>query len=1423
MSRRSEVLETTLFLEGGGELGELIRTYDWSKTPLGPPRRWPQSLRSAVSILLPSKAQIALFWGPELITLYNDAYRPVFGAKHPHALGMPIRDSWAELWRAGLRELFESVLQNGEAFWARDRPFFLERYGAPEETFFDVSYDPVRDESGNVGGVFCIVSETTGRVVGERRLKTLRDLAARYATARRAEEVCASSLEALADNPHDLPFALLFLSAAQGRPPVFAGGTEGTGTLGDANLWPWAEVLSDGELRIPALNASLGELPRGAWERPPEQVAVIPIRGTGQAGPAGLLVAGLNPFRPLDDDYRGFLDLVTKQVAAGLANAEAHEQERRRAESFAEIDRAKTVFFSNVSHEFRTPLALMLGPLEDALAQAERLPGDVRERLELAHRSSQRLLKLVNTLLDFARIEAGRAEASYELTELGSFTAELASVFRSTLESAGLRFVVDCPPLPDDAYVDRAMWEQIVFNLLSNAFKFTFEGWIEVTLRKEGSSAVLRIRDTGTGIPPDALPHLFERFYRVGGARGRTFEGSGIGLALVHELVRLHGGSIHVESEIDEGSLFVVTLPLGRAHLAPERIRAPRRLASTRLSAEVYIGDLLGWLPVSAEHAPEHATRRGVVPAGRRDGRQPGPRSRILLADDNADMRHYLGRLLGQDYDVVAVADGVAALREARERVPDLVLADVMMPELDGLGLVEALRADPRLAGLPIVLLSARSGEEARLEGMERGADDYLIKPFSSKELLARIGARLELSRLQRELQDERRFFVDLFAQMPVPTAVMRGPDLVFEMANRAYLEVAGRAQIVGQPFLEAFPELRDQGFDTLLHQVMHSGVPYVGREERLRLTRAGALVDTYWTFVYAPLRNPSGEVDAVIAICNEVTAEVGARERIRQSEARYRHIFDTAAVAIWEEDFSALKAALDQLRRAGVRDLPTYLHEHPEWVRQAVDLVRLVDVNEGAVRIFGARDKSELLESLTRVFTPETEAIFLEELVAIADGQRAFEAESAMRTLQGERIDVLFTLAVADDDPELRSVLVTAMDITARKQAERALHETDQRKDEFLAMLAHELRNPLAPLRNSLHLLRFLDDDSRSQAAALHEMMARQVEHLVRLVDDLLEMSRISRGTLELRKEPVALATIVRYAVETTQPHMASGGHRLDIVTPDEPLWVDGDPVRLAQVLANLLNNAAKYTDSGGTIALEVSREGSAAVVRVRDSGSGISPDALPRIFDMFSRGDRTSWRNKGGLGIGLALAKRLIEMHGGSIQAHSEGTGRGSEFTVRLPLVPGAQAAVTPPEDAAVPLLPQKRVLIVDDNRDAGEALGMLLECLGADVRVVFDGLTALGTYATYDPAVVLLDIGMPGMDGYDVARRIRSDFPERRSTLVALTGWGQEEHRRKTQASGFDHHLVKPADLDSLQALLVSLDDTAQPAPTPSSTSD
>ncbi|WP_083583064.1 ATP-binding protein, partial [Phormidesmis priestleyi] len=840
-------------LAGGGATGALMRAIDWSETSLGSPAQWSQSLKTAVRIMLTSRQPMFVWWGDDLINLYNDAYRAIVGGKHPTALGQPASVVWREIWdQVGPRA--ESAMLKNEGTYDEALLLIMERNGYSEETYYTFSYSPVPDDNGETGGIICANTDDTQRIIGERQLTLLRELAAKTADARTFDEACTRSMSCLETNPYDLPFAMIYLIDSD-QQSVFLAGTCGiddsSGELQNSrhvaasksfdldadSIWQFAEVFKTQKGRlISDLETIFDHLPMGAWQRSPHQAIVAPIgvlrnsegMPSSQTGRVGFLVAGLNPFRLFDDNYQRFIDLVTAQISASLANANAYEEERKRSEALAEVDRAKTVFFSNVSHEFRTPLTLMLSPLEELSTTLDnRLQPDEREQLNLVQRNGLRLQKLVNMLLDFSRIEAGRVQAVYEPVDLALYTADLASAFRSLIEQAGLSLIVDTPPLPEAIYVDCEMWEKIVLNLLSNAFKFTLSGSITVRLQWLTSHVELSVADTGVGIPSDELPHLFERFHRVQNSQGRSFEGSGIGLSLVQELVKLQGGTIAVTSTFGQGSCFTVSIPTGTAHLSIERIRASRTVASTALGAIPYVEEAQRWLPQSmdlsiASELADHPDR--FTPESDKQSALSNletSKSKILLADDNADMRDYIRRLLSSSYTVQTVADGVAALTAIQNNPPDLVLTDVMMPGMDGFELLRLLRKPPEGSPLrsnsatqdiPVILLSARAGEEARIEGLAAGADDYLTKPFSVRELLARVEASLKLAQLRQEATQRERTILGR-----VTDAFMAlDRDFRFTYANKAAERVTQTPleAMLGKTIWESFPDIIETQFE---------------------------------------------------------------------------------------------------------------------------------------------------------------------------------------------------------------------------------------------------------------------------------------------------------------------------------------------------------------------------------------------------------------------------------------------------------------------------------------------------------------------------------------------------------------------------------------------------------------------------------
>ena len=1546
------------FLQGGGELGALIRAKDWSRTPLGPPENWPQSLKTTLGILLNSRYPMFVFWGPELIKIYNDAYRPITGHKHPWALGRPAREVWPEIW-SDIEPLVARALA-GDPTYSDDLMLFMERSGFREEVYFTFSYSPVPDESGGVGGMFCACTETTARVLSERRLRTLRDLAVSPADARTVDITCVRSTEVLAASTADIPFAVIYLRQPDGGVRLVASTGVAAGDAaapvegaGIDAIWPIARVVETGTAElVTGLAERIGVVPAGPWPEPPPAAMVLPLADRGLGRNVGAIVLGVSARRPFDAEYRRWFELLASQISGLIGNARAAEDDRQRAEALAELDRAKTTFFSNVSHEFRTPLALMLGPIEQALT-TDGLPAESRQHLEVARRNSQRLLKLVNTLLDFSRIEAGRLQANQEPVDLGTLTADIASVFRSTIESAGLTFTVDCPPLDEPVAVDREMWEKVVLNLLSNAFKFTLDGAIVVTVCRDGGMAVLTVRDTGTGIAADELPHLFERFHRVRGAGGRSFEGSGIGLALVRELVRLHRGDVHVESAPGQGSTFRVTIPVQSVSSPPHAATAAPALrtpdAGPASQAAAMVAEASRWLPASAgTEEPAGAT---------------AARPRIVVADDNADMRDYVAGLLAPANRVEAVGDGMAALDALRREPADLLLADVMMPRLDGLELLRTIRADAALRQIPVIFVSARAGEEARVAGIEAGADDYLLKPFGARELIARVGAALELARVRRtseerlaranrELRDRVTELETLLAVIPVGIGIALDPECRNVQVNPAFATTLGLS--TGQNASMTAP---DSERPTSFRVLDMNGRELSGDELPLQVAaREGRTVnDLELDIVHddgrivrlleytAPLFDEHGRSRGAVGAFVDVTERRRAEVRdsflvalddalrapddpaaIMSAALRLlatRLDADRGAYADVEADGESLhrpaRAHVQRvgriprrhlvavgLRRPGRARAPGRRHAGRArrrrragpghgvhgvgigssivastlrdgrlvamiavdcatprtWRPEEIELVeitanrcwesiararaaRVIEASErryrvvadampqlvwtadaeGVIDYYSARARAyygievgswqpmvhpdDLLPSVAaweRALRDQTPYAF-EHRLRMADGHYRWHlsrAEPIPPT--GGPDDRVRWIGTATDVHELR---VTQERLRVQ---EEQLRDVDRRKDEFIAILAHELRNPLAPLRTGLDVLR-LSHDAAGAVARVRPMMERQVTQMVRLIDDLLDVSRITSGKIQLQPEPTLVAQLVRDAMEGHRAALDAGRLSAQVALPPEPVYVYADHARFVQILSNLLHNAIKFTDPGGAITITggvtgTDRQGHELRLSISDSGAGIAADALPHIFELFAQGHQPAGLGRVGLGIGLALARRLAELHGGRLEAHSDGPGRGATFTLTVPTMPLDLGDTLPDRRVETSLdLSGCRIVVVDDNRDAADALALILGSSGADVRIAYDGDSGLQLIQSFQPDAALLDIGMPGTDGYTVCRRIRETDPDRRIILVALTGFGQAHDRSRALTAGFDSHLTKPADVAALHAAL------------------
>lgn len=853
---------------------------------------------------------MVLTWGADFTQIYNDAYSKLIGDRHPAGLGHDIRITLAEAWDT-LGPMIDRVMASGLANWTPALPLEMHRSGYREEAYFSVSHAPAEDDEGRIVGMLAVCSEVTDQLLSERRLRLLRDLGARAGEARETAEAARDLIATMQEHTLDVPFALLYLrdgdelvlTAHYGLPDGSAAAPERVGSPGDDRLWSLGRALS-GEVATTHGVEQQVAVSGGPYADPVTTALTLPIRGA-HGDTLGVLVAGTSPNWALDDAYGSFFELLAGQVSVAMRNARAREDERRRAEELAALDHAKTTFFSNVSHEFRTPLTLLLGPLEEALGDTPERLASHREALEMAHRNGLRLLRLVNALLDFSRVESDRATINLEPVDLASLTADLASNFRSAMERAGLTFTVDTQPLPGAVLVDRDMYEKILLNLLSNAFKFTHEGFVQLRLRQVGADVELTVADSGTGIPGDELPRVFERFHRIEGQRARSHEGTGIGLALVRQLVELQGGSISVESEgSDRGTSFTVRLPLrGGDEHAPAHSSL---VQPTTTRADAYVEEALRWLPDDASGTPQHATGAG---------------RRVLLVDDNADMRAYVGRLLREDgFEVTAVADGAEALAEALRSPPDLVLSDIMMPGLDGFALLRALRANASTAAVPVIFLSARAGEDARVQSLAAGADDHIVKPFGAQELRARAAAAIRLADTRGQAAARERVLEATLAVSQAEAALARSEEqlrtladalpvlilhidhkLRYRFVNRTYADWLGqrREEVVGQRVADVVGEPLFAVLKPKMDAVLAG--EYLSFEHNLAHPDGGG--ERHVRAEYVPQFDTDGAVIGFYALVQDISEMRRQAGLLADSERRMRTVLEAVSEGFFAID----------------------------------------------------------------------------------------------------------------------------------------------------------------------------------------------------------------------------------------------------------------------------------------------------------------------------------------------------------------------------------------------------------------------------------------------------------------------------------------------------------------------------------------
>jgi PAS domain S-box-containing protein len=1090
----------------------------------------------------------------------------------------------------------------------------------------------------------------------------------------------------------------------------------------------------------------------------------------------GLLVLGLNPRFPFDSTTAGYLDEVGLHVATALSLARGREPVDQPAAHAEALDRAKTIFFSNVSHEFRTPLALMLGPVEQLLARnGTSLRPDEREQLGIARRSGLRLLKLADALVDLARIEAGHEPLHTERLDLSAITIELANLFRPLIERAGLQFEVECPPLSKPVVANGEMWEKIVLNLLSNALKFTFEGHIRIELREEAQGVVLIVSDTGIGIPKEEIDHVFRRFHRLPNARARSQEGVGLGLAVVQELARVHGGSVSVSSAESRGSTFAVRLPLGSVQpdLA-ERPAAPRESKNTRLAATPYIEEAQQLLPQPPAAPPDREPDAAVT--------ETAGEARILVVDDNPDIRLFVSRLLGKQFEVETANDGRQALASIRRKRPDLVLSDVMMPEMNGLELLRALKSEPDTKSIPVILLSGRAGEDSRVEGLESGADDYLTKPFGPRELLARIavhlGAARSAAKREQELKAETQAAQASLAQVLANISdgiIQVNREGLCTFVNARAGEIVGKTpeELMGKPFIQMLaPELQA------------SLVPKLQQATRAELV-------AFEHHCPALQRSFEGRIHATdngaLLFLADMTERRRAEEALRESEQRWRLALETSQMGYWI------------------------------WSLHAGD----VYWSPGCASMMGLSPDplngpwSSFLERIHYLDRPQV----IREFELAVREQRDAQAEFRINLSDGKNRWISCRgrlLSRSENSPPDRLIGVVR-DISEQKQAEEVLRNVNatleqrvadrsaeaNRRAEELRLLAIELTQAEQLERRRLamaihdRLRQLMAAASLNLAPVLRRIPDAETRHALQSIDDLVRKAIAAAESLTDELSPPVLHEAGLGPALSWLASRMKEQHGLEVeIDLDDQAEPENDAMRefLFSAARELLVNVVKHARVDQA-RLSAKIAGSDRLqITVCDGGVGFDADRID------------GERRPVGTVFGLAGLRQRLALLSGEMEIDSF-PNFGTTVTLTAPRRKPAQLEEFDP-DAIVTAsegrdcLDRKiRILLADDHKIMREGLaGLILE--QPDMEIVSEasnGLLALELARQIRPDVIIMDVNMPRMDGPEATRRIRKELPEVR--VIALSMHEEQSIANRMHDAGASAFFTKGGPSEAL----------------------
>lgn len=1381
------------------QMAELIRNKDWKDTPLGDRVNWPSQLNTSVQIILDSRYPMFVWWGEYLVNIYNDAYIPILGNRHPKALGKCASKIWADIWEV-IDPQVQMVFQEGRATWNEELPLFMSRYGFLEETCFSFSYSPIKNDQGIVAGLFCAVTEETGRVLKGRRLDTLRQISKVTERSESVEEVCRLSTEVLARNPLDIPFSLIYLWDAEERHVCLraqSGFAPGSPLVpnrlavdGDNfHPPPWWPVSFSPRWQEAAFPITVDLGPSaGTWPEPCRHGMVLPLRSWEREKKPGYLIVGTSPRLAVNERYLEFLNLLANGISGSINRAQALTEERKRNETLADLNRAKTEFFSNVSHEFRTPLTLILGSLEEAMHTTT---STTASAVKVAHRNAERMLKLVNTLLDFSSLEAGRMQAVFEPVDLSGLTSDLASSFESVMKKAGLEFIVTCPTLSRPVFVDRNAWEKIILNLLSNALKFTLQGQVFVEVIQHAECVNVRVEDSGVGMSRETLSHVFERFFRARESLGRTFMGTGIGLALVKELVEMHGGKIHVDSTPERGSVFTVTMPFGFHHLPSEQVCHTSTEQTDRSLVSSFLLESDQWTE-GIDHEP---SSQGVLQGERESIQKTDPsRPTILLVEDNRDMRDYLTRILRAEYEVVSACDGLEALEQAHMVRPDLILSDIMMPRLGGLELLKRIRSHQDLQSTPFIFLSARAGQEAEVDGLLTGADDYLVKPFSAAEILARVKKTLTLARMRRgAIENETRF--QHLAHHPDVMTWITEADGTCIFLSQTWYDLTGQTEAtgLGDGWVSAIHPGDRQFVLQKFHEANRKRTS-LRLEYRLRGKHGE---DHYILDSASPRFAPDGRYMGYVGLVLDLSYQKEIEGQHRESEERFRNLANTISQFAWMADSTGW---IFWYNARWYDYTGTTLKDMEGWGWKSVHHPDHVD---------------RVVEKVSRCFQT---------------GQ-IWEDSFPLKSKDGEyRWFLSRAVPIRDQNGEVVRWIGTNTDITELKTTQDQLQHLTTKLESRIVQRTEELRHNQSRLQALVGELVLTEQRERRRIAEeLHDFLAQllvacrlRVNRLEQTVDAgesmltvLQEIDRILDQSLGYTRSLVAqlvppvlyqfgLLEALRWLAENVKQYGLSVEVNMD---RDHLTFTENEAVLLFQSVRELMMNVVKHAGVD-RICLAVTLSSADEVcIEITDQGKG---------FDLHLIEKHSHSSNQFGL---FSIRERMSLLGGRMVINSSSGSGTRIRLYVSLPDQTRSNAAFSSRDPA--PLVatginqgsrPRTssvfRVILVDDHAVVRQGLRSLLEAL-PDIEVIGeagDGIEAIRLTEFLQPDVVVMDVNMPKMNGIEATRQIRQNNSG--IQVIGLSVCQDKETEQAMREAGAAAYLFKESAGQELYRMIVQI---------------